>query len=326
MKFPENDLSADALFERFNEPVIPRDRIIRWIDQFPEEDRPAARALLGKITFHSYPCLQRETRLLHALLRDNLDHDGFDGKDLKDVDFSREFTCKSGDIISYIYRKANSLPSVDFKTFDHLISTSGHRGSRDRALVILDDYIGTGSQFIFQFIARSPDDIRVINGYKKVYLASIVAHESAYEKLELLQGGECRQVLSIEEAQFPDYDWSCEEEEVYESLCTVDWNRIRLVCGERERPLLSPENSFITDRERDLIRPFCAKYGGDSTLTTSYLAGHHAFFYGAPNSLPRVLFPLFSRVEDVSIYPTEHFIGVSTDVVDWTMDDAPRRR
>jgi hypothetical protein len=70
-----------------------------------------------------------------------------------------------------------------------------------------------------------------------------------------------------------------------------------------------------------VLASFLRRYGDDSTLTTSYLDCLHAFFYGAPNSLPNVLFPLFSRVEDYSIYPTEHFIGVPGDTVCWTMDD-----
>lgn len=323
MELPATMERIQRLFGRFNEPVIPEERIIRWIGQFPEPDRVAAVMLLEKITFHSYPCLVRETRDLHARIKKHLEEDGFDITSFSDVDFSREFTCKSGDIISYIYRKANAIPSVDFKNFDRLITESANSGIRNakRALVILDDYTGTGSQFIFQFIARSREDIRVLNSYRKVYLASVVVHENAFVKLAMLKQGECREVLSIEEEQFPDYDWSFDKRDVYTSLCDVDWSHIGFICVEREHPLLSKDNTSVTDNERELITAFLAKYSGDRTLTTSYLAGHHTFFYGAPNSLPRILFPLFSRVEDLSIYPVEHFIGVSTDVVDWTMDD-----
>ncbi len=311
-----------VLFERFSEPVIPRERIERWVSRFPEEDIAAALTLLEKITFHSYSRLIRESRELHAQIRKQLESDGFDSCTFSDVDFSREFTCKSGDIISYIYRKANAIPSVDFKNFDRLIAESTESTGRfcDRALVLLDDYTGTGSQFIFQFVARSIEDIRVLNRYRKVYLASIVIHDSAFEKLELLRQGECRQVLSIEEHQFPDYDWRYEEKDIYQSLCDVDWTRIGFICVEREHPLLSRENPLVDPGERELVRQFLVRYSGDSTLSTSYLAGHHAFFYGAPNSLPKILYPLFSRVEDLSIYPTEHFLGVNTDIIDWTLE------
>lgn len=313
----------EAILARFNEPVMPEDRIGRWLDRFPGEDRQAAVLLLEKIEYHSYPRLLRECRELHSLVCGRLAADGFDLVEFTDVDFSREFTCKSGDIISYLYRKANAVPSVDFKTFDRLISESATcpNGSCDRALVILDDFIGTGSQFIFQFLARSREDVRVLESYRKVYLASVVIHDNALEKLALLQAGECRKVLSIEEAQFPDYDWAWEEGELENALFRIDWNRIGFVWVEREHPLLSEKNGSIPDEERAVLSQFLRKYGGDTKLSTSYLDGHHTFFYGAPNSLPKVLLPLFSRVEDLSIYPTEHFIGVDTGIVNWKMDD-----
>jgi len=326
MSSSEKDQRLEALFSRWSEPVIPRDHMERWLDQFPDEDRAAALALLEKIEFHSFSRLLRECRQLHAQLQERLSADGFDSRTFNDVDFSREFTCKSGDVISYIYRKANAIPSVDFKNFDLLLSrwADSPRGFCDRALVILDDYIGTESQFIFQFLARSMDDIQVLNSYRKVYLASIVTHDSTFEKLALLQKGECQKVLSIEEARFPDYDWAWEEKDLQDALCRVDWSKLEVLCVEREHPLLSPENASVRGREQELIGQFLGRYGGDSTLTTSYLADHHAFFYGAPNSLPKILFPLLSRVEDLSIYPTEHLIGVSPDIVRWGMDDVKR--
>jgi hypothetical protein len=322
----EREKRLEALYCRFNEPVVTRDHLERWLEQFPDDDRRAALVLLEKIEFHSFPRLIRECRQLHGHLQERLTEDGFDGLTFKDVDFSREFTAKSGDIISYLYRKATAVPSVDFKNFDLLISRQADcpEGFCDRALVILDDYIGTGSQFIFQFLARSEDDIRVLNSYRKVYLASIVTHDNAFLKLSLLQKGEYERVLSIEEAQFPDYDWAWEEKDLQEALRSVDWSKLTVICVEREHPLLSPENACIQAREREMIRQFLSRHGGDSTLTTSYLAGHHAFFYGAPNSLPKILLPLLSRVEDLSIYPTEHFIGVSADIVSWSMDDLNR--
>lgn len=318
----ETDRRLDALFSRFNEPVLPRNRIQRWLDQFPDQDKPAALSLLEKIEFHSYPRLLRESRQLHAKLQERLLADGFDNRKFADVDFSREFTCKSGDVISYIYRKANAVPSVDFKNFDLLISEMGEGGVRfsERALVILDDYLGTGSQFIFQFVARSDADMKVLDNYRKIYLASIIANENALGKFALLRDRKFDEVLAIEERQFPDYDWPGEEKELLAALARVDWNKIQFVFLEPERSLLSPENAAIPPAEQQRLAAFLRKYGGDSALTTSYLTGHHAFFYGAVNSLPKILFPLFGRVEDCTIYPVEHFVGVSAEIVKWDMD------
>lgn len=323
MKPSGTDQRVDALFSRFNEPVIPKERIHRWLNRFCDEDKPAALALLETIEFHTYPRLMRESRLLHVKLLEKLAADGFDTRTFTDVDFSREFTCKSGDVISYIYQKANAVPSVDFRNFDLLISEMKDGCDRfsGRALVILDDYIGTGSQFIFQFVARSDADIRILNNYRKVYLTSIIVNENALLKFALLRNQKFDEVLSIEECQFPDYDWPCEEKELRAALSRVDWNRIQFIFLESERSVLSPENAAIPPEEKQRIGEFLQKYGGDSTLTTSYLAGHHVFFYGAVNSLPKILFPLFSRVEDYTIYPVEHFIGGSADIIKWDMDD-----
>lgn len=323
MDIPTITERTDKLFLKFSEPVIQKERIARWLEQFPVEDRSVALTLLELITFHSYPALIRESRDLHTRINKQLEIDGFDIRTHKDVDFSREFTCKSGDLISYIYRKANAIPSVDFKNFDRLINETRECTGQfcNRALVILDDYIGTGSQFIFQFIARSDTDIQVINNYKKVYLAAVVIHDNAFEKLALLQKGEYEKVLSIEESQFPDYDWAWEKARILEGLCKVDWHRIGFLFVEREHPLLAMAGQFMDEKKLEQLVQFMNRYGGDTTLTTSYLAGHHAFFYGAPNSLPKVLYPLFGRVEDLSIYPTEHFIGVPVDIVDWKIDN-----
>ena len=108
---PGLDARIDALSRRFNEPAIPEPSIRKWLGQFEEEDRPAALLLLEQITFHTYPALIGESRLLHGKLKAALSAAGFDGDGLRDVDFTREFTCKSGDIISYIYRKANLIPT-----------------------------------------------------------------------------------------------------------------------------------------------------------------------------------------------------------------------
>lgn len=311
-----------ALAARFSEPVIPKERIEEWLMQFPEDDREAALLLLEKVTFHSYPRLIRETQALHALLLKALADDGFDTRTLACTDFSRGFTCKSGDIISYIYRKANAIPSVLFKNLDSLYGETQECAGQfcDRALVILDDYIGTGSQFIFQLVARNPKDIHVLRGYRKIYLASIVTHDNAFEKLAMLRRGEYRKLIAIEEGQFPDYDWDVEEPVLPAALAAIDWSRVSFLCVEREHPLLSRENAGITDEDRRILGRFLSDHGDDSALITSYLGGHHTFFYGAPNSLSKVLYPLFSRVEDYSIYPMENFLADAPVVSSYGME------
>jgi hypothetical protein len=319
---PDLDARIHVLFKHLNEPAIPIGSIHRWLAQFDEEDRPTALLLLEKIEYHSYPRLVRETRLLHGTLKTALSASGFDGEKLSDVDFTREFTCKSGDIISYIYRKSNLIPTVDFKTVDRLVAPSAQDpGGRDgRALVILDDYIGTGSQFIFQFVARSPEDISLIGSYKRVYLCCIAVHESAIEKGLLLREGRIEEVIRLEEEQIPDVDFKPDEKLFRDSLRQIDWNKIELVYVDKDMSILSEESTSLDHAQKRRMELFLNKYALKGCEgSTSFLCGRHSFFYGAPNALPTVLLPLFTRVEDFTIYADEHFTGITSEIIDYEM-------
>ncbi len=315
------------LFNRFNEPVIPRASIEKWLDKFDESDRSTALILLDQIEFHSQPRLIRETKALHARVSKRLEAGGFDAAKLTDVDFSREFTCKSGDIVSYLYRKSNLIPTVDFKTFDWLSAqTAADPGLfKDRALVILDDYIGTGSQFIFQFIGRCEDDIRVMNCFKKVYLASYIVHETALEKFWMLADGLIDDVISVEEKQFPDVDMSSDEEDLRKALSMLDWRNIELIYLDADYPILSDANRSLSKQEKKAIGRLIEAFSHEGYSGTSFLEGHHTFFYGAPNSLPEILWTLFKRVEDLSVYTrgTEKLIEQTGEVVSYNIDQEP---
>jgi hypothetical protein len=322
-------LSEDAaketlqrIFERINEPLIPMRSIGKWLDGFRVEDRDTALLLLNNIEYHSQPRIKRETRALHQNLSTRLAESHFDVETFHDVDFSREFTCKSGDVVSYIYRKSNLIPSVDFKTFDLLTRETSEDPERfsNRALVILDDYIGTGSQFIFQFIGFSDEDVRVVNSYKKTYLVCYVIHEKALENFHLLKNGKIEEVIRTEQEQFPYDDLSQEIDYFRRALTSLDWNNLELVYLEEEKPLLSPDNKALSTEEKNRLDDFLKRYGHEGYSGTSYLLGHHTFFFGAPNSLPELLWPLFKRVEDLSIYP-EQPAGIGEIVTGYNIDD-----
>jgi hypothetical protein len=317
----------EKLFERFNEPIIPIDSMNKWLDCFDEEDRPAAIMLLEKIEFHSQMRLLRETRILHAKVQQRLAESGFDEKTLRDVDFSREFTCKSGDVISYIYRKANLIPVIDFKTFDQLARQTVQCAGKnnDRSLVILDDYIGTGSQFIFQFIGRNEEDIEVVQSYKKTYLVCHIIHENALEKFRLLREGEIEAVIRIEEEQFPLVDFHGEKQHLGTALRKLDWKNIELIYLEVDRPLFSDSHEGLNDDEKRKIKHLLDKFRHDGYSGTSFLMGHHTFFYGAPNSLPEILWPLFKRIEDLTIYTdgSEKLAAETGGVLRYTIEEIP---
>lgn len=322
MLAPDFDSAVDELFDRFNEPVIRRETIARWLGRFEGVDREAALLLLRNIEYHTQPRLKRETKRLHEKLVEGLARDNFDTTGFHDVDFSREFTCRSGDVVCYIYRKSNLVPSVDFKTFDYLVRATAEAPEKfgDRALVILDDYIGTGSQFMFEFIGRSDDDVRVLNSYKKVYLTCYVINERALRNFRLAADGKIEEIIRTEEDQFPDTDFSQDEELFRRTLSQLDWKNIEPVYLEEEQSLLSPKNTTLSDEEKQKVQRLLKKYSHDGYTGTSYLIGHHAFFFGAPNALPELLWPLFNRVEDFSIYP-DRPQGITEEIVDYGVDD-----
>ena len=144
----------DGLAETWNEAEITRPALGRWIKQFHAGDQPIALRLLECMQMHGWARLIRECRLLHERLCVDLAEDGFDVERCSDIDFTRAFVCKSGDLISYLYRKANRLPVTCFHNIEGLQANPPAPNQR-RALVILDDYIGTGSQFLFTFVARN---------------------------------------------------------------------------------------------------------------------------------------------------------------------------
>ncbi|MFM7652610.1 MAG: hypothetical protein ACKO5M_06790, partial [Vulcanococcus sp.] len=104
----------DELAEAWNEAEIARPSLGRWLEQFAPEDQPIALRLLECMQMHGWARLIRECRLLHQRLCVDLAEDGFDVERCSDIDFSRAFVCKSGDLISYLYRKANRLPVTCF--------------------------------------------------------------------------------------------------------------------------------------------------------------------------------------------------------------------
>jgi hypothetical protein len=317
------------LCRRFNEPEVPVALVQKWLKHFDKDDRAAALTLLEAVEFHSHPRLLQETKLLHGKLKRRLAAGGFDAAGFRDVDFSREFTCKSGDLMSFIYRKANLIPSADFKTFDELIREAGEDEGRfrDRALVILDDYLGTGSQFVFHFAAQNRMALEVLNDYRRVYLVCVVAHEQALERFRLLAAGRIEDVMAMEKAQFPQVDFSSEEQSLCAALRRLDWRKVECVYLTGETPLLAPGNRRLSAKQRQQVRKLLEKYKPDGYDGTSYLLGQHTFFHGAPNSLPYVLLQFFKRVEDNSIYPMENVVGQKLDPVTlYDFEKKPRAR
>ncbi len=307
----------DELAEAWNEAEISRPSLGRWMAQFPEADQAIALRLLECMQVHGWARLIRECRLLHERLCADLTEDGFDGERCTDIDFTRAFTCKSGDLVSYVYRKANRLPVTCFHNVEALYAAPPAPDQR-RALVVLDDYIGTGSQFLFTFVARNAANRALMQRYERVRLAAIVVHDDAREKWRLLQRRHISEVMAIEERQLTCVDFAPERDTLIAALEAIDWRRAGLLAVQRDFPVLA--HPALSPQERDTLRDFLHRQQ-EGAGTTEFLLGHHSFFYGAPNALARVLLPLFKRIEDFTVYPRESQVGLPADILDYDIDN-----
>jgi hypothetical protein len=315
---PSAAKQLQSLSHAWNEPEISLSAIQRWLTQFPAEDQAIAIRLLECMELHSWARMLRECRLLHQRLCMDLRDDGFDVEGFSDIDFTRAFVCKSGDMASYVYRKANRLSVNHFKTIEALHQS--HLDRSKRAIVILDDYIGTGSQFIFQFLGRSEANTALISAYKRARLCSLVVHDDARTKWRLLQRHCIEDVMAIEERQLECVDFRLERKALIQTLSRVDWRKAGLIAAQRDFPVMA--HPALTAEERITMRQFlndcsCEEEAG----TTEFLLGHHSFFYGAPNALARVLLPLFKRVEDFTIYPKESLRGLPAEIIDYDIEN-----
>jgi len=313
------DERLDELAEAWNEAEISRPSLGRWIGQFDAAEQPIALRLLQCMQMHGWARLIRECRLLHERLCVDLADDGFDVERCSDIDFTRAFVCKSGDLISYLYRKANRLPVTCFHNIEGLQASPPAFDQR-RALVILDDYIGTGSQFLFTFVARSAANRALLQRYARVRLAAIVVHDDARNKWKLLQHRDVEQVMAIEEQQLTCVDFAPERPALIAALSSFDWRKAGLVAAGRDFPVIA--HPQLSPEQREQLRAFLRRQQeAEGAGTTDFLLGHHSFFYGAPNALARVLLPLFKRIEDFSVYPRESQVGLPADLLDYDIDN-----
>lgn len=301
--------SVNSLFSQFNKPIVSKEHLTRWINQFPTEDRKIAMKLASLIDYHTYPDVFEEVQMLHKKLCFELGKDGFNIETFADVDFAKAYTCKSGDVVSYLYRKANKIRNTCFKTMEGLI-TKTPEDIENRALVILDDYTGTGDQFLSEFYARNDENRALLNKYKKIYFAPLVANNVAVNKFRLIQNGESDKVAEIILGEFPDNHTDGMLKKV---LREVSNNKLKMIEGKVEYPLLSKGNKQLTSKTKAEIEQFLLKYNCGTPFGMGKTQGHTAFFFTVPNNTPDILWntrmsekgfiPLLQRTNDISIYP-----------------------
>jgi hypothetical protein len=316
---PSISQRLDQLTEDWNEAEISRPSLQRWMDQLPNEDHAIALRLMECMEFHGYFRLVRKCRQIHRNLCDDLAQRGFDTETYSDIDFTRAFTCKSGDVIAYIYRKANLIAVTSFHNVEALLADPRRNLEQKRALVILDDYIGTGSHFLFQFAAREPAHCKPLNSYACLHFLAIAIHDDGKLKHQLLAKGAVEEVMTIEEQELTCIDFSKDRNQLISALSSVNLQNSALLGAQRDFSLL--DHPQLSNIERSSLVQFLERHDHHTEVgTTEFLLGHHKFFYGGPNALPRLLLPLFKRVEDFTIYPRDVQAGLPEAIMSYDID------
>lgn len=289
----------------FSDIYISSDEIRLWLDQFDPEDRTSAKLLLSTIDFYPYKRVMNELVLAHEKLLDKLKEQRIA---LSKVDFSKTYCAKSGDLTSYFYRKANKLRGATFHNIEALSNKCEDRS--DRCLVLLEDYIGSGIQFLYGCYGRKHAEL--FNSYRKVFLVVLVANTQAIQRFELLKEGN-NDIVAQEFARIVCPLDKTPEQDMLEMIKKIPKEKLELIFVNEERPIVETLSKID---ERNAIESLLNKY----TLTRYFggnfaIQGHTVFFYSTPNNLPEILWnnksikrdgspwvPLFHRVEDISIY------------------------
>ena len=321
-----NNIEIDTLYQRFNEESVSRDQITLWLNQFDPDDKPAAMLLAGLIDYWGYQRVHLGLRTLHNRLMKQLSEDGF-VPDMNiehrydRIDFSRSFCSKSGDIVSYFYRKINGMRSLEFSNLEALETRQENQSQR--ALIILDDYVGTGNQFLsFSYRSAHPD---LFNRYGKVYVATLIANNQAIQTFKQVNQGNYEKLVGIEcgldEIKDPE-----EIENLRTSFNTIRPGQSRLIYADREISLLDPESHLNTE-QRTQLKELITKYTHNDYCHGLFnLMSHTVFFFQCPNNAPQILWdwdcgtekgkwhPLFPRVSDSSIYAHDGNIPIMQQV------------
>lgn len=313
----------NELFFKFNKPVMPKEHLEKWVSQFDPKDRRTAMKLASAVDYNSYTDVVGKVINMHQRLTESLKTSGFDSKTFKDVDFSRAYTCKSGDVVSYIYRKANKIRNTCFKSMETLQAQAMEQ-NKNRALIILDDYTGTGGQFLSEYYARNDKNRELLNSYGKIYFMPITANESAVKKFDLLSEGKSDEVASMILENFKDIPENYTDGALHKALAQVKNDKLVLLNGNTEYPLLSEQNTALSKKDKKEIEAFLLKYHCGNPFGMGSTQGHTTFFYSAPNNMPDILWnskmqekgliPLFSRTNDISIYPMSASIPLKHQV------------
>lgn len=280
---------------------VSTDQFEQWLAQFPESERASALALAERLDLIDYPRFLQMLKQLGQKLQTVVG-------DLKseNVVFSRGYVAKSGDLVSYFFRRVNEIPATHFVNLES-------RPSGD-TLVLLDDYTGTGTQLLVEVLARKFP--KVLPRFRKIVLAFLVANDRAITRFDRFKS---EGPAALEEI-IQEFHMNHQAARAYRtSLSRLDPKQFEFVFVHRDVSFTDSEKELLVKHSGTYPPPF-------GPLGVGNLASRTVFWTGPPNTVPYVFWnpqgklgeqsviPLFARTEDISVYgfskaiPPEYWI------------------
>ena len=131
-------LSVSELFR-----IIGKDTIVQWINQFEKEDQDVAFSILRRIKYYSSEDVFQFCKLNYSNWIIECD------ASVKETLFiPLGGAGKSGSMIGYLFRMANNIPKKNYCSLYEIEQCGYVFDDKIKDIVLLDDYSGTGDQFI----------------------------------------------------------------------------------------------------------------------------------------------------------------------------------
>jgi len=308
--------------------AVTEEEFALWMAQFPGEDRATAAEILSRLRIVSPHETQKDlVTLFEEIIMPALKADGFlpenasparartllykNKDEATGVDFSKIGSHKSGDPIGYFFRLYNLLPNIIFGGTAKF-HVDG-RPKAKRALVIVDNEIGSGLQSLFYFLTSAERGL--FPSYRKIYLATVEASAKAVELFRLLAEGNPAEVAERLTRKVKMNDESVREM-MRKGIAKLSGGKIELLPLAIEPP--QPLFEGLAERQRSKWTAFLEKYGGGYQFGGAPLGVGGSLgrtiltMVQASNSLPDFLFLpipgsnpkkyLLRRVEDNTTY------------------------
>lgn len=153
----------------------------QWLAQFEAKDRLLVLKLLEAVDYIDLNQMRRLSQKLHQQLKTRLGDDF----DIEKTRFTHFAVGKSGGVIQYLYRQANTLSNQSVMSFDRALSPiKMGKGKAVETLVVVEDFLGSGKEAEY-FFERLDDALKKVDQrYKNIVFMPIIAYQEGLDLLE----------------------------------------------------------------------------------------------------------------------------------------------